>query len=84
MENFNAREVGHQYVTNLLERENQGEWVWYHCYHYFSKVRYQKLTATDYNMLSLHLSVYLAEEKMYHGHLLFCKTVIKVTDRELS
>lgn len=67
MENFSAREVGHQYVTNLLERENQGEWVWYHCYHYFSKVRYQKLTATDYNMLSLHLSVYLAEEKMYHG-----------------
>lgn len=67
MRNFNAREIGNYYVEELLLQKNQPEWVWYHCYQYFSTARYQELTATDYNMLSLHLSVYLAQANMYHG-----------------
>lgn len=67
MKNFDAQRVGSHYLDGLLLRENQEEWVWYHCFNYFNTSRYRLLTATDYNMLSLHLSVYLAQANMYHG-----------------
>lgn len=67
MNYFDAQRIGNRYLDGLLMRENQEEWVWYHCYNYFSTSRYRNLRATDYNMLSLHLSVYLAQANMYHG-----------------
>lgn len=67
VKNFDAQVVGNRYLEELLQRENQEEWVWYHCFNYFCDSRYRLLTATDYNMLSLHLSVYLAQANMYHG-----------------
>ncbi|MBP1043254.1 hypothetical protein I6N95_19725 [Vagococcus sp. BWB3-3] len=67
MKNFSAHDVGNHYLNGLLLRENQEEWVWYHCYNYFSSSRWRKLSSSDYNMLSLHLSVYLGQANMYHG-----------------
>lgn len=67
MKNFDAQLVAGRYLNGVLLGNDQEEWVWYHCYEYFKASRYRQLTATDYNMLSLHLSVYLAQANMYHG-----------------
>lgn len=60
-------ENGKQLIREIKNDENHRDRSWEHCYLAFASYKDKKLSASDIEMLCLHLSFYLASFGMYRG-----------------